>query len=458
MNKKLLAAAVVSAFAAPVAMAQPANVTIYGNFEAQVNWASSTDATGATANTSATTTGNGAGLGADRRMRIGQPGGSHIGFRGSENLGGGLSVVWQVESNIGGWDGTGTANTFGSRDSFLGLSSGMGTLTLGHITTPYAALVNGTVAAGSMFGATGPAGTTSILSNGNLAGGAMNLIATSGATTANTYQSSFNRRQESAIQYVSPNFNGLTGRLLMSANEAKSNGNAPTGNVSVGSVGSTTSGVTVTGQNPWMWSASLSYASGPFNVGFAYEKHNEYRVLFGQALGNTGMVLAGRWTSGPFMVNAAWERLSYEMVTAASTGVQDLTRSAFALQGQYSTGPHRLRASYARAQSASNLNFSGGVASQTNATACVNFICAGNTQLNLAGTAGVATQPTGSGANQWSLGYGYALSKRTEVTLFYSKLNNDAMGQYNQVGGQSGIISGRGSDASVFGSGLRHSF
>jgi predicted porin len=426
VKKKLLAAAVVSAFAAPVALAQPANVVIYGNFAAEVTSAQSSDAT------------NAPGSALPSRMRIGQPGGSHIGFRGTENLGGGLSVVWQVESNIGGWDGTGVANTFGSRDSFLGLRGGFGTVTLGHQTTPYATLLNGTVAGGGMFGATGLSGQTNIMSNGNLAGGSPTV-----GTGATTYQSSFNRRQESSIQYVSPSFSGLTARFLMSANEGKTNG---AGTMAGGftSAGGTNS-ATPAGASPYIWSGSLNYASGPFSVGFAYEKHNDLRALGTTTLDNNGWLLAGRWTSGPFMVAAAYERLTYEVLNGGS--VQDLNRSAFGLQGQYSTGPHRLRAQYSRAQGGSNI--SGATTAPTANVNCVAYICAGN--------AAIAGQ-TGSAANQWSLGYGYALSKRTELYAFYSQLNNSAVGNYNTTGGQAGIRAGNGSDIKGFGAGVRHSF
>ena len=83
MKKKLLAAAVVSAFAAPAAFAQtaPTNVTIYGGLVSEVISVKGDDAPGGDY---------------QRRTRVGSPGGTLIGFRGSETLGGGMRVIWRA--------------------------------------------------------------------------------------------------------------------------------------------------------------------------------------------------------------------------------------------------------------------------------------------------------------------------------------------------------------------------
>lgn len=60
--------------------------------------------------------------------------GSHIGFKGSENLGNGLNAVWQIETyaNIGG----GEENGLGTRDSFIGLEGGFGRISAGYQANP----------------------------------------------------------------------------------------------------------------------------------------------------------------------------------------------------------------------------------------------------------------------------------------------------------------------------------
>ncbi|MFK7088586.1 porin [Chromobacterium violaceum] len=60
--------------------------------------------------------------------------GSRIGFKGSEDLGNGLKTIWQVESGFD-IDGSNRQNkgTFASRESFIGLQSGFGTVRLGNV-------------------------------------------------------------------------------------------------------------------------------------------------------------------------------------------------------------------------------------------------------------------------------------------------------------------------------------
>ncbi|OQS48580.1 porin [Chromobacterium violaceum] len=60
--------------------------------------------------------------------------GSRIGFKGSEDLGNGLKTIWQVESGFD-IDGSNSQNrgTFASRESFIGLQSGFGTVRLGYV-------------------------------------------------------------------------------------------------------------------------------------------------------------------------------------------------------------------------------------------------------------------------------------------------------------------------------------
>ncbi|KJV24687.1 hypothetical protein VI06_21565 [Aquitalea magnusonii] len=56
---------------------------------------------------------------------------SRLGFKGSEQLGDGLTAIWQVENRIH-VDGSGT-DTFASRDSFVGLKGAFGKLRLGRL-------------------------------------------------------------------------------------------------------------------------------------------------------------------------------------------------------------------------------------------------------------------------------------------------------------------------------------
>jgi predicted porin len=65
---------------------------------------------------------------------------SVIGFRGDEDLGGGVRTIWQIESAVSIDTGAGT---FGARDTRLGLATSLGTVFGGNWTTPYTSATQG---------------------------------------------------------------------------------------------------------------------------------------------------------------------------------------------------------------------------------------------------------------------------------------------------------------------------
>lgn len=129
MNKKLLAVAVAGALAAPaVAFAQASSVQIYGRANLGIDqW----EAKGATAGSAADF---------KARTRV-YDSGSRLGFRGTEDLGGGLKALFVIESgvNIDNGSANGQANTLNasagtlaSRDSYLGLEGSWGRVSFGR--------------------------------------------------------------------------------------------------------------------------------------------------------------------------------------------------------------------------------------------------------------------------------------------------------------------------------------
>lgn len=64
--------------------------------------------------------------------------GSYIGFKGSEDLGGNLKAIWQVEANTSLAGGSFVNN----RDSFIGLEGGFGTVKVGRVSTPLKAALD----------------------------------------------------------------------------------------------------------------------------------------------------------------------------------------------------------------------------------------------------------------------------------------------------------------------------
>jgi len=121
MKKSLLAIAAMTAFAG-AAQAQ-SSVTVYGIIDAgYINQKS--DGTGATANTKA----NNSLIGNSAETS------SRLGFRGTEDLGGGASAFFTIETGTQATQAT--ASTFNNRQSFVGLKNKMGEVALGTQYTP----------------------------------------------------------------------------------------------------------------------------------------------------------------------------------------------------------------------------------------------------------------------------------------------------------------------------------
>jgi predicted porin len=402
VKKKLLAAAVVSAFAAPVAFAQtaPANVTVYGSLQMEVF----------------TMAGDGANGNPDRQRAnfVSSPGVFFIGFRGTESLGGGLSAIWQIEQGAGG-DGTGTTSTWGGRNTFLGLAGGFGRVYAGIMDSPYKRVMGINNTPMMRNGLTGPQGMNAIMNNGDTSGSIDQ--ATFSGFQANT--TAFSRRTANSLNYDSPSFSGFTVSAQYGANEGRSVTSQPT-----------TPGSAV---DPSLYSLSAMYRGGPFAAGLGWQQHNDFR---GAGLSDSSYVLSASWTSGPFLIQGAYSNFKYE------TAAGDVKRDNFLIGGAYAMGNHRFRLQYQQAMDTKGASIGGG------STAIGNVAT-----FNGSGS--------DTGATIWSLNYGYLLSKRTEVYGYYVMLDNDTNGRTNFAGSASLGISGsalRGMDATIIGVGIAHSF
>ncbi|MFN7122965.1 MAG: porin [Hydrogenophaga sp.] len=166
MKKTLIALAVLAASSA--AMAQ-SSVTLYGIADAGIF--------------------KDKGQSAD--MRSGGLNSSRLGFKGTEDLGGGLSAIFQLEQGI---DLTsGAASGFG-RQAYVGLAGGFGTVKLGNVYTAY-----DDIAAGAALGFdSGKFDSQDIF--GSMA---------------------YNSNPGSNLYYATPEFGGFSGAVSYSVNVAK---------------------------------------------------------------------------------------------------------------------------------------------------------------------------------------------------------------------------------------------
>jgi predicted porin len=124
MEKKLLTVAIAAALAGATAVAQ-ADTTLYGNLNESINYSKVDDA--GTSDPGA----GGADNDDDWNMRSNT---SSLGVRGSEDLGNGLSAIYQAEWQFDPADASG----FTGRDQWLGLSTNkLGKIRFGTISTSY---------------------------------------------------------------------------------------------------------------------------------------------------------------------------------------------------------------------------------------------------------------------------------------------------------------------------------
>jgi len=205
MNKKLLALAVGSALAMP--MAAQAKVVVYGHAQIEIG---SID-NGVTDNTFSTDAARG-----------------RFGIKASEKLGNGMTAFAKFEFRTDTSDGTLAAGPLGAREQAVGLKGSFGTVELGRLKQPYKYL------GGVLFD---PFVATALEARGN-----------GGQSVGELGNKAFGHSAflNNSIAWKSNNFSGLSVWVLVSVDEAA----APTGNASDGD-----------------YSIGVRYKNGPLELG-----------------------------------------------------------------------------------------------------------------------------------------------------------------------------------------------
>ena len=388
MNKKLMTVAVAGALAAPaVAMAQ-STVQVYGNFYIEHAFTSQGR--------------NAAGTVDPANADVMQAGGSEIGFKGEEKLGGGMSAWFQCASTADMRGASGSSNGFCSRDSAVGLKGGFGNVFVGTWGTPFKRARIGNTGGRD----TGVYGTAYLL-YGN------STTVADGASTG-----VFARRQRNSINYDSPMFGGF--QFMASTTSTNS------------STATTTSSA---GAKPRVWSLAGVYKQGPLAAAVAYEKHSKMIGASGGGVpvafagDSEGYHVSGAYTFGNVKVGGVFTHQETESA-AGTTGEVD----AYHLGVEWKlSGPHNLHFGYTVADDIDGpVGAALGVSSRP-----------------------VATAASDTGAKMWQIRYLHQLSKRTEVSVGYVNLKNDTNGAYD-LGGVSG--SGAGAKNRAIAYSIRHRF
>lgn len=416
MKKSLIALAVLGAFATG-AQAQT-NVQIGGRVQAAVK-----SYKVGNVNTNAAA-GGVAGRTANNELRVDDDETSRFWLRGTEDLGGGLKALFYIENrfNTDQRQSTGAANGAGLADgnTYVGLSGNWGQFTVGKHT--FMEDQGNAVQYGIKGGQAVPSG---------LLGSKAILNYVDAAGTGNRVGISTSRVVNS-LQYITPNFSGFTGIVGYSTNPNGNEGNmACTGggainapyntggaNATCATPVSAAAGNQATYNKGQAYFLAGNYSNGPIYVNLAYFDHS----VEGQpAAGDQNQVRLSASYAFPFGVKAGFQfdRANIE----SGPGVVDRKRNAWQIPVSYQFGASTILASYTKA---------GDVDGEAN-----------------------------SGAKMWSIGYDYALSKRTNVGVFYGKLDNDSGARY-QVDGAGDSRNGSallaGESAKIFEIAVKHTF
>lgn len=329
MTKKLLALAVAGAFAAPFA-ASADSVTIYGTLNVSMDF---TEAEGATAVGTPVLPGQPAttyqGINADSTQQV-SCSSCNIGFRGEEDLGGGLKAWFQLESGIDPDEGSGT---WTSRNSAVGLRGGWGTFLIGKWDTPHKLNNNAT----TPFYATTTAAYNSILG----ADGGLGQGAAPGTP--------FDNRQNNSVQYWSPNFaGGLMVRLLYS-----------TGRDSAAAADN--SGADGTPGEDYVYGGSIAWNAKNLYAGISYEEQKDVGAVGANGLDRTAYTLNVSYAfMGKYRVGVIWENLEIDQASVlVPGGIESPDRDAYGIYAQLPLGPGAVHAWYIQADDWSNVNDSG---------------------------------------------------------------------------------------------------
>ena len=245
-KRKILAVAVATALgtAAVTVSAQdnPAgtmygNVEVYGRTYPEFTVLSGSGATAVGTPGMSTLAATATGLDLQRRNSV-DASNSRLGFRGKEDLGAGVSAIWQIESTVA-IDQGGT--TFATRESFVGLRGGFGTVRLGFMDTVYKELGDPIRFMGIASG--NHVSTSSIIS--------------SRMGFGNSSSASFHLRQPNGLWYQTPSMGGVTLYSQYSPDTQES----AQGGVQT---------------NRKFWSNGIRYRSGPLYLALAHEYHRDF--------------------------------------------------------------------------------------------------------------------------------------------------------------------------------------
>jgi predicted porin len=415
MNKKLMAAAVAGVLVAPAAFAQSSNVQLYGRINGGIDYYKAPGATVTTPGVDQSYQG---------RFRV-FDNSSRVGLRGTEDLGGGLKAIFQIETGVNIDSGSNTAQSgsgngstgfWASRDTYGGLQANWGRLTYGRQSVYW---VNGVNAqfAGSWINTEIP--WTNGTNLGRVSGG--------GIVAA---------RISNAIQYTTPTWAGNNFTITWSPQIGTGAGQEVVQNQS-----------TSISPDFAAWAATWRGTFGPIYAQL------DYVNLKGNKYGPTLTALQGNPTPG-----LEWQQKAQAYKAGISWGYLPGARVGVVWVRQQQNAAVGLLAGQTVHKDGYTVNWS-----QTfgNIQAMAQYGWTGDIQ-SCAAVDAVTCGDTS--ANGWMVGGRYLMSKRTWIYLTYNQVNNKANDFIDYTGG--GITSSGGpggatpygADPRIFALGFFHHF
>lgn len=294
MKKSLIALTVAGLFAAP-AFAASGNVDVYGKLRVSLSYIDVD--------------------GGDSFWSVDDET-SRIGFKGAEDLGGGLKAIWQVEQSLSSSvnllntnQGVGTGS-LANRNTFVGLAGDFGTFLVGRHDTPYKLAGSADLFADTL------ADSQNGTKNSSIIGYDVSQVGIGG----------FDMRVSNAIAYVSPSFSGLTviAAVVPGANALGSGNN--------GQYAASLADA---------YSLAAVYGNGPLSLSAGYEKHTG--DLFDEATSVAGHDDEDAWkinagyTIGDLKLGATYEN---------QNGLGAAESDNWLVSAAYGMGPITLAAQY----------------------------------------------------------------------------------------------------------------
>jgi predicted porin len=359
MQKKILAAAVAGVLAVPAMAVAQSTVQIYGTAQWEHGLVDNGEGRPSTHYQETT--------------------GSYIGFRGTENLGGGLTAWFQCETtaDIRAFDQVGLC----SRNSGLGFRGGFGNVWVGRWHTPMSrAIALGMVGQES----------TGILGFSYIHGGtgSASIIGTAFEHSAGSAtRQRFRRREPCLTTYETPRMGGFMLGAAVSCGNAAADGAAVDG---------------TNNQKPRIWSFAGTFVRGPLSAGLAYERHNDvgtFNSATAPELDDKAWGASAAYTLGPVQAGITFMDRRWETATG------DVKKKTWTIGAEWTiAGPHELHIAYGWTGDSKGSSLTG---------------------ISPTAQGGAAAPGSDTGYQAFTIGYQYAFSKRTTAKLGYTRMEND---------------------------------